>query len=307
MKKVFAALICCAILGSCSTYDTSYRYYSKRAKDVPQTVTVKSGDTVYDISRYYNVSMQEIIQLNGLSAPYMLQIGQKLRMPAPRIYTVAKGDTLYEISRDFGVDMRELAQTNNLQPPYRILVGQDLYLPYSSQSTQVQVAQVTPASKPGGTVSASTSTGTVQPATRKPVTPVKVAQTPPPKSSGRFSWPLRGDIVSNFGPKAGGEHNDGINIIAPEGTSVAAVDNGVVAYAGNELRGYGNLVLVRHDGGWITAYAHLDQITVAKGQTITQGMKVGTVGRSGGVSPAQLHFELRKGSKAVDPKGYLGA
>ena len=120
-----------------------------------------------------------------------------------------------------------------------------------------------------------------------------------------FTWPVSGRIVSTFGPAAGGTHNDGINISAPEGTTVAAAEAGVVAYAGNELRGFGNLLLVKHDGGWVTAYAHNQVLLVKKGDKVRRGQAIARVGSTGGVSGAQLHFELRSGTKAIDPLDHL--
>ena len=109
-------------------------------------------------------------------------------------------------------------------------------------------------------------------------------------------------MISNFGPKAGGLHNDGINIAAPEGAPIKAAENGVVVYAGNELRGYGNLLLVRHSDGWVSAYAHTSKFRVAAGEKVKQGQVIAEVGSSGNVDRPQLHFELRKGTRAINPK-----
>jgi murein DD-endopeptidase MepM/ murein hydrolase activator NlpD len=117
----------------------------------------------------------------------------------------------------------------------------------------------------------------------------------------RFLQPVVGRILSGYGPKPDGLHNDGVNIAAPLGTPVKAADRGTVVYAGNELRGFGNLVLLKHEDGFVTAYAHLDKIEVSKGDTVARGQRVGTVGRTGSVSEPQLHFELRRGAKAIDP------
>jgi murein DD-endopeptidase MepM/ murein hydrolase activator NlpD len=133
------------------------------------------------------------------------------------------------------------------------------------------------------------------------------ATTPPARSSSRFAWPLRGPILSAYGPKPGGLHNDGINIGAARGTGVVAVENGVVAYAGDELKGFGNLLLIRHADGWVSAYAHLDDMAVRRGDKVRRGQKVGTVGSTGAVSEPQLHFELRRGSRAVDPRDHLAS
>jgi murein DD-endopeptidase MepM/ murein hydrolase activator NlpD len=124
--------------------------------------------------------------------------------------------------------------------------------------------------------------------------------------NGRFPWPVRGRILANYGSSsAEGGRNDGINIAAPLGTPVRAVDAGVVAYAGNELKGFGNLVLIKHANGWISAYAHLDSLDVKVGEKIAAGQVFAHVGTSGGVGEPQLHFELRRGKKPVDPREFL--
>lgn len=145
---------------------------------------------------------------------------------------------------------------------------------------------------------------TMAPALAAPPAPATQAA-PIDQGSGDYGWPIRGRLISGFGPKTGGQANDGYNISAPIGSSVYAAKDGTVAYAGNELRSYGNMVLVRHTGGMFTVYAHLDQIGVAKDQTITKGQVVGTVGQSGGVAEPQLHFEVRRGSTPLDPSKYL--
>jgi murein DD-endopeptidase MepM/ murein hydrolase activator NlpD len=126
-----------------------------------------------------------------------------------------------------------------------------------------------------------------------------------PAHGGNFLWPVRGHVLESFGSGPGGTHNDGINIAAPRGAAVEAADGGVVAYAGNELRGYGNLILVKHPNGWITAYAHCDMMLVKPGQKVAKGQVIARVGATGNVGEPQLHFELRRGNKPVDPREYL--
>lgn len=125
-----------------------------------------------------------------------------------------------------------------------------------------------------------------------------------PAASG-FVWPLEGKIISAFGEKANGEHNDGINIAANLGDPIKAVSDGMVVYAGNELKGYGNMIIVRHDNGWMSAYAHADSIRVDVDDRVKQGDVIATVGKTGNVETAQLHFGLRDGKQAVDPVQYL--
>jgi murein DD-endopeptidase MepM/ murein hydrolase activator NlpD len=117
---------------------------------------------------------------------------------------------------------------------------------------------------------------------------------------------VQGDILSKYGPMPGGTQNDGINIKAAEGTPVVAADSGTVAYAGNELRGYGNLILIKHADGWMTAYAHNSKLLVSRGQKVQRGQVIAHVGATGAVTEPQLHFEVRRGSRALDPMDYLG-
>jgi murein DD-endopeptidase MepM/ murein hydrolase activator NlpD len=120
-----------------------------------------------------------------------------------------------------------------------------------------------------------------------------------------FRWPVRGKVITSYGAKTNGKSNDGINLAVPEGTPVKAAEDGVVAYSGNELKGYGNLVLVRHSNGYVTAYAHASELLVKRGETIKRGQIIAKSGQSGEVGSPQLHFEIRKGSSPVDPLQFL--
>lgn len=274
-------------------------------------VTVK--DTLYSISRRFQLPLRSLIDANGLKPPYTLRVGQKLRLPSPRVYVVKKGDTVYGISRRNGVDMSELMRLNGIRPPYTISIGQSLSLPSAlGGSPKAVAAAVTPQSKGPQSNGKARPASPVKSAPAVPTArPQKVAVTsgpipnPPPRQGSKFLWPVSGTVVSGFGPKGKGYHNDGINIVAPRGSGVRAAENGVVAYAGNELRGFGNLVLVRHSGGWTTAYAHNDRILVSRGQTVKRGQRIAEVGSSGNVAEPQLHFEIRKGARAVDPRRLL--
>jgi murein DD-endopeptidase MepM/ murein hydrolase activator NlpD len=135
-----------------------------------------------------------------------------------------------------------------------------------------------------------------------------VQPTPPRQSvatNDKLRWPVSGRIISGFGQRSDGTHNDGINMSVPLGTQVHAAEGGTVAYAGSELKGYGNLILLRHDNGWVTAYAHNDQLMVKRGDKVQRGQVISTAGRSGSVDQPQVHFELRQGSKPVDPVPFL--
>lgn len=159
-----------------------------------------------------------------------------------------------------------------------------------------------PASTPPAVVPATTQVAAAPP----PAPPAREEEEAVPARAGnRFLWPVRGTILSGFGEKPGGLRNDGINIGAPRGTAIAAADNGIVAYAGNQLKSFGNLVLIKHEGGWVTVYAHLDAIAVEQGQRVTRGQGIGTVGQTGGVRSPQLHFAVRKGEQVVNPVNHL--
>lgn len=274
--------------------------------ETPDYVTVQKGDTLYSIARRYNVPIRDMIEANGLRPPYTLNIGRVLKMPNARFHIVEKGDTVYNISKRYDVDMRSLSKLNNIAAPYALRIGQRLVIPgsvVSSSTTPTTARKAATASKTSSWKVSSAKKKKTTSAAKKKTT--RTTTTTVKKRTSKFAWPVQGKVVSNFGPIAKGRNNDGINIKAPLGTPVKAADAGTVAYAGNELRGFGNLILIKHSGGWMTAYAHNDRILVRKGQKVKKGEKISTVGSTGGVSSPQLHFEIRAGKKAVNPKAYL--
>lgn len=306
--------------------------------------TVLPGDTVYTVAKEYNLPMRDIVLLNQLSAPYRLTSGYRLRLPPPNEYRVKKDDTLHVVAALFDVPQSEIVSLNNLTSPYRLTAGQTLRLPTPKQKEQERIAQAEAARvaeiervaatssrapapdrvdrevlapRAGQTVSvsagaASAAVGAMPP--QPSVGAVTAASTPPPKlpdtvpprsGSGKFMWPVQGKVISAYGPKADGLHNDGINIRATKGASVRAAENGTIVYASNELKGYGNLVIIRHAERYMTAYAHMDKILVKRGENVKAGQSIGTVGSTGGVDSPQLHFEIRQGTKPLDPQKYL--
>ena len=251
--------------------------------------TVRKGQTLYGIAKQYGVPVRSVISANSLRAPYALAVGQRINIPTSKLHTVAKGDTGYSISRRYGVTVSALMRANSIRAPFRLTVGQKLNLPG------------------GAKVVGANSAPRRRPAVSKPASRGRIIArpTPPPRSKSGFVWPVRGDLASRFGPKEGGLHNDGINIIAKQGTAVKSADAGVVVYASNALEGYGNLLLIKHRGGWMTAYAHNERILVQLNQQVKRGELVARVGKSGDVKEAQLHFEIRRGRQALDPLKYL--
>lgn len=245
-----------------------------KSQPTGKLITVRKGDTIYALSRRHDVTVRAIIHANKLKAPYLLYPGQKLKSPGMAVHRVKKGDTIYSLSRSYDVDMTSLARLNNLKRPYILSIGQKLIVPggNNKSSTKSKLASLPP---------------------------------PPPPSGKGFLWPIKGPVLSSFGPKDRGFHNDGINIAAKNGTYVNAAESGVVVHTGKKIKGFGNLILIKHSNGWITAYAHNSSILVKKGQTIKRGQAIARVGQTGGVKHPQLHFEMRKGARAVNPVHYL--
>jgi len=286
---------------------------------------VAAGDSLYGIARRFGLPVRAVIDANDLQPPYALSIGQELAVPSAQVHEVAPGDTVFSIAQRYDVDRSELVRLNGIQPPYNIPVGQKLLLPtpgsavraeppvevaYAPQPQAVAPAVAAPAAPPGAPQAALAPAAAAQvPPPSKPAAKsrddVRAALAHPPARAGAFVWPVQGPVLSSFGAKSGGEHNDGINIAAPRGTPVRASENGVVAYAGEELKGFGKLLLVKHAGGWVTAYAHNEELLVGAGDTVQRGQTIATVGSSGHVERPQLHFEVRRGTRAVNPEGQL--
>ncbi len=298
------------------------------------TVIVKRGDTYSEIAETHGVSTRALIEINGAKPPYTIYPGDVLRLPQPRIYTVAEGDNATKIARCHGVDIWSLVQLNKLKHPYRLSVGSKLRIPRRirtphcpEERTQVvgtvPAAPAAPAESAAGAAPVPAMTPGAVAAIPDPTVPaVPAAPAPegaapavPPApaparqsvGSAKFLWPAEGQIASRFGTKSGGLKNDGINIAAPAGSPVRATADGTVAYAGNELQAYGNLVLIKHEGGWMSAYAHNQELKVTRGDRVLQGQTIAQVGQTGNVPNPQVHFELRTGQgRPVDPLKHLG-
>ena len=238
------------------------------------------------------------------------------------VHIVNRGDTLMSIARRNNVPVGELAKANNLDQSARLSLGMKLTVPGSKSAAVAPVAQpvaaaaiVQPVAPPAATKMAAAggppqaarlAQATTNVAEEKPV--VEAASVKSSEATGAlptFRWPVRGKVITSYGAKTNGKSNDGINLAVPEGTPVKAAEDGVVAYSGNELKGYGNLVLVRHSNGYVTAYAHASELMVKRGDTIKRGQIIAKSGQSGEVGSPQLHFEIRKGSSPVDPLQFL--
>ncbi len=269
----------------------------------PDQVVVGKGETLYMISRRYDLPLRSIIDANHLNPPYALATGTNLVLPQERFHVVQAGETLYAVSRLYGVDVTTLASLNHLAAPFGIRSGQTLLLPPQTEPAE-RVAIAPP--RPDNASSSSLPERAEPAPPNSPAPPQATApQSTRPRGGRVFAWPLEGRIIESYGTGPSGTHNDGINIAARAGEPVRAADNGTVAYAGNELRGYGNLVLVKHPGGYMTAYAHNAKLLVRRGEVVKRGQQIAVAGSTGTVSSPQLHFEIRQGTRALDPINYL--
>lgn len=241
-------------------------------------VRVRRGDTLYSIANKNDVPLRALIDENDFKQPYTLHVGQYVRLPRLKVHRVRSGDTLYSIARKNNTTVASLARHNGIEPPYTLKIGQELRLSSWDKAPA-------PAPAAGSRPTAASS---------------RIAGAP----AQQFSWPADGKIILPFGP-VNGFHNDGINISGKAGAPIRAAGAGTVAYAGNELRGYGNLILIRHAGGWITAYAHAEKILVRKGEAVKPGQTIAALGSTGSVKTPQLHFEIRYQGRVVNPQQHL--
>jgi len=265
-------------------------------------------------------------------------------LPAPagnNAHVVVPGDTIYSLGRRYHLTPMAIAKANNVGLDHHLKVGDRIVIPGGAGAPRLAAPapQAAPVTQPAQRIAAKPQTQPVpQPQAVAQPAPAKVAQAKPaqpqvaqketaptanivapaadplpePAQTGTtggantsFRWPVKGRVIQGFGPKSGGGQNDGINVAVPEGTPIKAAEDGVVAYAGSELKGYGNLVLVRHSNGFVTAYAHASELNVKKGEAVKRGQVIGKAGQTGNVASPQLHFEVRKGATPVDPAQYL--
>ncbi|TYL87122.1 LysM peptidoglycan-binding domain-containing M23 family metallopeptidase [Bradyrhizobium rifense] len=321
------------IVGTSDTLDV----LAKRYHVSPQAIMAANG---YKGPRALSPGQQLVIPHPGATAaapaPLMAPVAAAPAMaPKPvaavaapsSLHFVNHGDTLASIARKNHISAAELARANGLEPSAKLKLGTKLTVPGAKTAAvaaplapaPVAAAPVAAALQPVAAAPAPTTkmAAVAQPAQsarlaqattnieEKPAetTPAKAAETT--SSLPTFRWPVRGKVITSYGAKTNGKSNDGINVAVPEGTPVKAAEDGVVAYSGNELKGYGNLVLVRHSNGYVTAYAHASELLVKRGDPIKRGQVIAKSGQSGEVASPQLHFEIRKGSSPVDPLQFL--
>ena len=303
--------------------------------NLPQqrTYQVQSGDTLPGIARRFGLGMNELVRVNAVPPPYALHVGQALVLPTdaanlPPQVVAATRPALPELTQP-------IAPTIEAAPAVRAPAIESAALPpLTAPSTRPAPSTATPptiTAPPAQSARAPETEDVVAavpapsvarpeaiPAPASRAAPTSIPGLPAPRAASpdegpaparrgeRFLWPVRGPVISDYGNKPGGLQNDGINISAPRGANIQAAEDGVVIYAGNELKGYGNLLLIRHKDGWVTAYAHAERLLVKRGDEVRRGQSIAQVGNSGGVTVPQLHFEVRKGQRPVNPRDFLG-
>ena len=310
------------IVGTSDTLDILAKRYNVSAAAILQANGYK-GPRVLSPGQQLIIPRQTAV---AAAAPALAPAASKPVAAAaapPSVHIVNRGDTLMSIARRNNVPVTELAKANNLDQSAKLSLGMKLTVPGSKSAAVAPVAQpvaaapaqpVAPVAAPatklasagGPPQSARLASATTNVVEEKPV--IEAASVKPSEATGAlptFRWPVRGKVITSYGAKTNGKSNDGINLAVPEGTPVKAAEDGVVAYSGNELKGYGNLVLVRHSNGYVTAYAHASELLVKRGDTIKRGQIIAKSGQSGEVGSPQLHFEIRKGSSPVDPLQFL--
>ncbi len=236
-------------------------------------------------------------------------------------YAIRSGDSLYKIARAQGVSLRRLQAANPGLDPRRLKIGQEIIIPgaagapastrgdrrIASNGPALEGRALAPrprlAPEPVAPREPARQTAALPP--RESATMTDAGPAPEVGDQALFRWPIKGRIIAGFGRRANGKFNDGIDIAAPKGAPVRASRAGTVAYAGQELEGYGKLILVRHDDDWVSAYAHNSEMLVGRGDTVARGQVIAKAGNSGGAAQPMVHFELRKGSKPVDPMKHL--
>ena len=259
---------------------------------------VQPGETLFSIARKTGMKPTELAAMNGMPTDTLLKIGQTIRLkgsaPQQQVAAVAPAPKM------LGAAPKPLGTlTVSAEPKIRLAPPAD-----SAATGKLVMDAPQPPAMPAIPVNRQAA-ATVTEASASATAAIDDAADAASTDGKSFRWPVRGRIISGFGSKPNGEKNDGINLAVPEGTSVKAVEMGTVIYAGNELAGYGNLILIRHADGWVSAYAHNKDLLVKRGDKVRRGEIVAHAGMTGSVSAPQVHFELRQGAKPVNPLDYL--
>jgi len=281
---------------------------------------VQKGDTLLGLARRFKVDFNSLAATNNKTPPYVVRVGERLTLPGSERGGEAPPTATANVAATASPPNSAQPPAQQSPAPGRLVIssphvdgGSATIAPPPPPPRDTLANIPSPAAGEQATPNAPSSSAQVPlqptlpaPAPAQSAAAAPVDATPPARSSGAFLWPVKGDVVAEFGPLPGkGQHNDGINIAVPRGTQVKAAENGVVVYVGNELKGFGNLLLIKHADGWMTAYAHTEQMKVRRGDRVRRGQVIATVGSSGNAAQPQLHFEIRRGTEAVNPLEHL--
>lgn len=276
-----------------------------------QVYQVRSGDSLRRIAERVGAGSEAIARANGLSAPFTIYAGQRLRIPGGRYHLVRSGQTGIAIARAYGVEWSRIVSANDLDEPYILRTGQRVLIPDDARprsaaeraaAFRLEIDDIIT----GGEPAIATNQAPAKPVTTpRRVLPTTAVVEAPRTSPGRFVWPVEGTIVSRFGAGASGVRNNGIKIATPVETPVRAAADGTVAYVGDGIAALGGLVIVRHGENWTSVYGHASKLLVQRGQAVKKGQTIALSGDTGFADRPELHFELRKGRTPVDPTAQL--
>ena len=297
------------------------------------TYVVQPGDTLSQIGERTGAGFAAIATTNALEPPYLIRPGQQLAIPVGRYHRVEAGETGIAIARAYGVPWARIVEANQLSEPFILKVGQRLRIPggrlapppaetagpidspdllplpndeqtieQRAAAFRIDIDDILTGGEPAQSASARPLPRT-SPDPKRPL-PATAAVVGPASLSGSFGWPANGRLVGRFGAIGEGERNDGIEIAVAPAASILASASGTVAFVGDGVATYGGMILIRHGSGWISAYGRVASASVTRGQDVKRGQVIGKAGK--GTAP-QVHFQLRRDRKPVDPLAQLPA
>jgi murein DD-endopeptidase MepM/ murein hydrolase activator NlpD len=273
---------------------------------------VQSGDTLSSIGERSGTGLDAVAKANALSPPYTIRPGQSLIIPDGLFHRVAAGETGIAIARAYAVPWPRIVDANGLSEPFTLKVGQRLRIPADGGPAEASIEARAAAFRldiddilTGGEPAQDDAlvSPPIAPSANVPLSP-RIAISEPPSFSGGFGWPAQGTLVARFGPAGEGRFNQGIEIATAPAAPISASADGVVAFVGNNVAGYGGMILIRHGSGWITAYGRAASTNVVRGQKVRRGDIIGATGSGAG---PQLHFQVRRNRSPLDPLSKLPA
>ena len=280
----------------------------ERPADWNGSYTVKSGDVLYTIARQNKIKLEDLQRYNGITDVRRVKPGMVLHVPSAAGIAAPVVASAAPAVADTAPVAPVASNAVSVTPPAEAVKDAvAATTPANGEPISApRVLNAAPAAATSADKVALAPTATANDAA--PIAAGAAAAAPGSGSvalSGKLRWPAQGKIISGFGQRTDGTHNDGINLAVPMGTDIHAAEEGTVAYSGSELKGYGNLILLRHDNGWVTAYAHSDELLVKRGDRVKRGQVIAKAGKSGSVDQPQVHFEVRQGQKPVDPTPFM--